>query len=278
MVQKLGFLRHTTPSRGLAYIAATVIMLISAGCLPVRVPTQTTNTSDRKIDLSFLKVGVTTRDEVTRNLTSIDIGPEPKGFFWGRLNVSSWAVVGTTYNKAIGGERTWGFKNLLVDYDHRGIVKSWAIVDDGKLLSHLDLMSNAASAPLDLTSPVLVSPMVTLEAESFDCFDVKVPRNELRKISVDYRSDPDASSLPVTLHFDRQIDFSKTPLRKRTNYIHLKVDPPALLLLYRYVRQTASLNSRDALSRDAGIRFAAATKPLSKDCYSGRLVDAQLFD
>src|SRR5260370_2330539 len=245
--------------RGLVRAVACMSLLMSAGCypLPVRFPTRTTDTSGTPIDLTFLKAGLTTRDEVTGKLASIDTGTMQEDFFWGRLRVSQWRDIMMVGYVPLGpGDRKWGDQNILVAYDKRGIVKSSTIVNDRKLLDQLDLISNEASALLDLSSPVFVNSVVyrlheknaptastqlTLEGQSLECFGVRIARSELRTIVLWNSNEPDHLSLKM--FFDRQIAFSTTQLRKRTDRIDLAVDPPTVLLLRPYLKESPPLNS-----------------------------------
>jgi hypothetical protein len=261
-----------TVSGGLVRAVLCISLLMSAGCfpLPVRSPTRTTDKSGGPIDLTFLKAGSTTRDEVTGKLASIDTGTMQREFFWGRLRISKYRDILMVGYVPVGPlDRKWGVQNILVGYDQRGIVKSWTIVNDKKLLDHLDLMSNGASALLDLSSPVLVNSVVyrlhernapsgvaastqlTLEAQSLECFGVRIARRELRTIALGNSNEPDRLLLKMV--FDHQIDFSNTQLRKRTDHIDLTVDPPALLLLRSYLKQTPPPSKTDS----------SATKPPS---------------
>jgi hypothetical protein len=124
--------------------------------VPVRVPTQTKDASGKplQLDLTFLKSGSTTRDNVTKNLTAIDTGINESRLFWGRWDSSKWR------STAVGlvppeGDRIWRAHNLLVQFDPNGIVKNWAIVDDGKLGPQLDVFDYVDSETmLDFSSPV----------------------------------------------------------------------------------------------------------------------------
>ena len=74
-------------------------LLLSSGCvwlgpgIPVRVPTQTKDIAGtrREIDLTFLRVGLTTREEVEETLQGIDTKIDDRSLFWGRWESSGWA-------------------------------------------------------------------------------------------------------------------------------------------------------------------------------------------
>jgi len=267
--------------RVLAYISASACLaLVACFPLPVRFPTRTTDPTSQKIDLTFLKPGSTTRDEVTRKLTSVDTGTK-EDFFWGRVRVSKYRTIVMVGYVPIGpGDRMWGAENLLISYDPKGVVKRSVIVSDTHLLPQLDILDAAAVVPFALTSPVSVGSVeywthvkhqpraaattpLTLAAGSLECFDVRIARNDLRRISLKnsgglFGPESDVDRIRLALFFSRQIDFSKTPLRKRTDHLDVNVDPPMLLILYRYVKQTA-LNPNGVRNRDAEIQHAATS-------------------
>jgi hypothetical protein len=62
--------------RRLAHVLATVSLLAISACVvvPVRVPTQERDVSGKplNLDLTFLKAGATTRDELTKKLAAVN--------------------------------------------------------------------------------------------------------------------------------------------------------------------------------------------------------------
>jgi hypothetical protein len=228
--------------------------LALVGCfpLPVRFPTQTTDATSKKVDLTFLKAGSTTREEVSQKLASIDTGVNQKEFFWGRPRVSKYrSIVMVGYVPIGPADRLWGVENLLASYDANGIVNTFAVVGDSQLLHQLDSVDSAAIAVLDVSSPVTLDSVsywvhekhkpassahgpLVLGAESLECFGVRVPRDELRSIALQKGDDFNPR---LKIHFAKLFDFSETPLHERRDNLDLSVDPPKLLLLHRYMNQ-----------------------------------------
>jgi hypothetical protein len=232
--------------------------------------------SGTKIDLTFLKAGSTTRDEVSNKLVSIDTGTKSEDFFWGRPRISNYREIVMVGYIPIGpGDRLWGVQNLLVGYDQGGVVKNWIIVGDKRLLDQLDQLSDTTSVPLDLSSPIQVYRLVyrirdkkgpdtgptavqlMLGDSSLECFGVSIPRAELRTLVLGNGNE--SGVLSLKMFFRHQIDFSKTPLRKKTDHVDLAVEPPTVLLLQRYLKQTQRSNSSQIRNRNAEIQDAAAT-------------------
>lgn len=224
--------------------------LVLVGCfpLPVRFPTQTTNASSQKIDLTFLKAGSTTREEVSEKLASIDTGVKQKEFFWGRPRVSKYREILMVGYVPVGPlDRMWGVENLLVSYDANGVVKTSVVVGDSHLLRELDSVDSGAL--LDVSSPVTLESVtywmhknhkgsheadgsLVLGAESLECFGVRIPRTKLRGITLQ-KSNNFYPRLKIL--FGKTFDFSKTPLQEKSGSLDLSVDPAQLLLLHRYV-------------------------------------------
>jgi len=240
---------------GLLVCAVCIPVLICVGCypLPVRFPARTTDSSGKAIDLTFLKSGSTTREEVSKKLNAIDTGAGQPDFFWGRLRMSKYRQIVMVGYVPIGpGDRMWGTGNLLVSYDQKGFVKDFVVVRDSELLPQLDLLEAAAAPQPDLSSRISISSVVywvhekreprreasvqlTLDADSVECFDVKIGRNQLQRILVENGNN--LNQLRLKLLLRQAVDFSKTPLHKRINRFDLSVDPPTLLMLHRYVKR-----------------------------------------
>src|SRR5579871_1755782 len=126
-------------------------MLVTLACVaPVRVPKQDRGIDRQSVglDLTFLKPGSTTRDEITKKLAAIDTGVTQNNLFWGRWESSKWRLVGPG-----GNERDWHLQNLLVQFDRGGIVKRWVVTDDKGIGRQLELLAPVADdSPLDLAS------------------------------------------------------------------------------------------------------------------------------
>lgn len=246
-------------SRAVACILSGVTLLAMFGCVivPVRLPTQTRDISggSQRLDFTFLKAGSTSRGEVTKNLGAIDTHADQADFFWGRWESSVWGYGGIVALPPIagggGGKRVWGSHNVLIRFDQNGIVTNWVVVDDKKLFPQLDLLDSATvSLPLDLSSParrnVLLpggvndnqksnpSAELVLSAELLECNQLKILRAKIAKMAPAPEDTPgaDARYVWLTIHF--------LPKHRFQDSFILGVDPPTLLLLRRYIKQTKS--------------------------------------
>jgi hypothetical protein len=262
--------------RELASVLLAVSLLAISGCVivPTRLPTQTRDTSgqSRKIDLTFLKPGVTTREEVGKTLASIDAQVDRADLFWGRWESSTWGYGGFVALPGAGGAggaRVWGSQNLLVSFDQKGLVKSWVVVDDKKLDQQLDALDASSSVPLDFSFPVHAKVHVpfyhdnkpvpaiadlVLSAESLECDNVQGSLPEITadlcKLKTTRTNVVKMTSVPrvtdfgcvwLTIHFATPTPvghyyYSKKPRLEKS--LMLGVDPPTFLLLRSYMRHT----------------------------------------
>jgi hypothetical protein len=263
-------------SHTVALALSCMALLVVSGCVivPVRLSKQTRDVAGKpqELDFTFLKAGSTTREEVTKNLAAIDAGVHQNDFFWGRWQSSTWGYGGFVAlppNGGAGGTRVWGTQNLLVAFDQKGVVKSWAAVDDKKLDQQIDLLD---CVPLDLSSPVPATAHVpfirrvddnkpasatanlVLTSESFQCDNVQTSRPDITPYAkCDKANIPRANILKITpiadfgdgylwfkMHFAKPApvgyyDSGKPRFQKS---LLLGFDPPTFLLIHRYLKQT----------------------------------------
>lgn len=132
------------PAKYLAVVTSAIFLVPLFACVgATRLPARAQGTSgatidEKQLDLSFLQVGVTRREEVIKKLSMIDSGYSDPGLFWGRWADSKWGywwVVAGGYSSTGDAKRVWHVKNLLVTFDKDGVMRDrQEIVDDDKLL------------------------------------------------------------------------------------------------------------------------------------------------
>ena len=260
-----------------ASLAIAALMLSTPACVnvPVRVAEQERDVSGKSLslDLTFLKSGSTTRDELSKKLAVIDTGIEQRNFFWGRWDSSKWRAT------AIGfvppeGERIWHAQNLLVRFDSNGIVKDWTTVDDKGLTRQLSLLVPQADSSLDLSSPIQskmrvrqrddIQAGLVLASDSFEewrvtetnhRFSLKTPRTNLLRIEatpehsyygpqsgyVPYTR-PDLIVATIYLEKSANVHYGEKSSSVGKKLL-LGVDPPTFMLLRRYIEETKHKSS-----------------------------------
>jgi len=113
------------------------------------------------VDLKFLQVGTTHREEVENHLAGVDTSYANPRLFWGRWSESRWGywwVVGMPCNNCMAGDakRKWHVQNLLVAFDENGLIAKKKAIGDDKILwiALHSYMLEAAPPPLNITEPI----------------------------------------------------------------------------------------------------------------------------
>lgn len=248
---------------------AWIVLLCAflSGCLaaPIRAPTKTRNTSGalgKKLDLGFIQVGTTTREEVRQKLGWIDTGVTDDRLFLGRWADSSWGVAwaaGGEYAAAGGWNRVWKTHNLVLDFDEKGIVQQMSIVPDNDILRTLsEQVSKEPTRSLNLSTPIELPVEYIRQGKRFlgtlvlgkDTFQFLEDR-ERGEESYDFKTSPENVShlsmylphKPVEVAWDRlhpgnvvvTIHFKKsTSVGSKMN---VRVDLPTTMILVKYIAQ-----------------------------------------
>ena len=226
-----------------------VVCGLGRGYLFVSPPTKDISGTRREIDLTFLRVGLTTREEVQEKLQGIDTKVDDRSLFWGRWESSGWAWAPMVAPYL--GSRGWAPQNVLITYDQAGRVKEWKIVKDKQLLKELDVL--LGNVPLESSEPVHLYVKVQcachdveemiLSSENLEyrgSRSLTIGRRNLTGLSVGPevlpatdptirpQPQPDPSRLWV------KIQFAKRTIRRMS--LTVGVDPAGFLLLRDYMK------------------------------------------
>jgi hypothetical protein len=138
-----------------------------AGCIAVpihhatKIRSSSIDAPPKQVDLTFIKVGETSHDEVLKRLSWIDAGIDGKSFFAGRWAENSWGVAwgGASYPYAGGGyNEIWKTHNVIIDFDDHSLVKGVTYLADKNIVSILSpRLKQASELTLDLTVPIRIS-------------------------------------------------------------------------------------------------------------------------
>ena len=151
-------------SRPLRLVTTLALALNFLACLgsPIPLPRRNRGATgeEHKLDLTFLKPGVTSRSEVGQTLGWLDVGYPNSYVFWGRWSSSAmgyWFVAGGGYNAAAGGGRIWGVHNVVLSFDDHGLLRETHLTDEGALLLTLhQTFVECGGSPLDLSTPIVL--------------------------------------------------------------------------------------------------------------------------
>src|SRR6516162_2898831 len=161
-------LREEVPSFVLVkHLVVTGIFGIwCSGCLAVPIHhaknmrSITADAAPPQVDLTFVKFGETSRDEVTKRLSWIDAGVTGKNFFVGRWAENNWDIVwgGASYPYMGGGSyEIWKTHNVIIDFDDQSWVIGVTQFADKNIIATLSSRLRQASEPtLDLTVAIKI--------------------------------------------------------------------------------------------------------------------------
>jgi hypothetical protein len=256
----------TETSLRIRLISVVGIALLCACCsaciVPMRVPTKTISISGetgKKLDLEFIKVGTTAREEVGQKLGWVGTGIKDDELFVGRWAESSWGVAwaaGGGYSAAGGWNRAWTTHNLVVAFDAKGFVQQMSLVSDKDIINTLsEWISKDPSRSLDLSVPI-DAPIEYIRSGKHFLGTLVLSKDDLRfledretpsKLAYDFKTSPGNIShlslgswvssnsahpedVVVTIHFRQKTAVgSKLPAR---------MDLPTMMILLKYIRQT----------------------------------------
>lgn len=249
---------HTCARQQLQAWIALALCAILLGCIgatPLHKRTRTPEgTEIKRIDVSFLHPGQTTRPEVKDKLKLIDTGYQGGHYFLGRWSSSTSGAWMVGLPGAFAG-RIWKSGNLLVEFDDGGVVKRFDPFDDAKALRHLAPV--AVDTPLQLASPLelqvkyyllvgvqFVDAKILLSKDRFDFEELgeskkkhkfSLPASEVLRVETPVIIHfPDPTYISQRLHCARDLEKIGGPSGRDIN---LEVTMPQLVTLMSYVAQ-----------------------------------------
>ncbi len=254
----------------------------SSGCVavPTRVPTKTRNISGdlgKKLDLDFIQVGSTKREEVGQKLGWIDTGLKDDRLFLGRWADSSWGVAWAAVGEipAVGvSNRGWTTHNLLLDFDEKGVVRQMSVVPDKDILRTLSKwVSEDSSGSLDLSTPIKLPAEYIRSSKHFlgtlllgrDAFVFLQDRETNSKEVYDFRISPASISHLSVGHGVPLEGLVSSECRTCTGTIRPSVSPGNVVVTIHFTR-SASAGSKVNLRMDLPtmmvlIKYVARTRP-----------------
>lgn len=229
-------------------------LFFDSGCVGVtRMPTrsrgpQGASIRNNQVDLSFLQVGSTRREEVANKLGSIDTAYSNPRLFWGRWTVSRWGcwwfVTGQTV-AAGDAKRLWRVHDLVLTFDENGIMQTSEVFDDDRALWRALHAKLANAGQLDLSTPITLSLTTDDPArftltergihverqkakDSFDISPKKVTRFSHNRYGASQQGFAPGSTCH-TLRFAEKIGSRKS--------IDFCADPAEVATLFQYLRE-----------------------------------------
>jgi len=244
------------------FIVCALSCLPWLGCVaPMRVPHHTQGPAGQhaSADLSFLRVGSTTRAEVLQQMGWADAGVKNERLFLGRWRDSKWVVVWAVAGSGpdsggsgFGGTpRVWHTHNLIVEFDEKGVVTNYHVFRDEVLPRELAAsLPRVNTPPLDLSHPIDV-PVKHRRGQHYEPATLSLGKDSIELTKPDWadsnfkitpqkitaltfvnglkEESPSPQSTNYTLHFSEKTKVGKN--------LTMRIDMPALVTLVQYLAQ-----------------------------------------
>jgi hypothetical protein len=243
---------------------SSVILAILCGCVfvPVRTPVKSKSVSGqigKKLDLEFIKLGVTTRQEIDQKLGWIDVGLKDDKVFLGRWADSSWGVawaIAGGYTGKGGWNRVWSIHNLVLYLNERGIVQQKFLIPDTEIMNTLSVLTlRDPGRSLDLSVPIElpveyirptehIAGRLVLGKDEFMflapklAYAFKTSPQNIRHLRMGKRAASDAGNpenVCVKIHFKQHISVG--------DHMTVQLNLPATMTLLVYTQQIQSRSS-----------------------------------
>ena len=262
-MSRTGFCIRFISSVSLAVLCACVLCCV----VPVRTPVKSKNVSGqtgKELDLEFIKVGTTTREEIDQKLGWIDAGLKDDKIFLGRWADSSWGVAWATgymQPATAGWNRVWSIHNLALYLDEKGIVQQKFLIPDAEIINTLTVLTlRDPGRSLDLSVPIEVpveyvrstthiAGTLVLSKDEFMflgrretgaklAYDFKTSPQNIRHLGMGKRAASDSGNpenVGVKIHFKQHVSVG--------NEMTVQMNLPATMTLLIYTEQIQANSS-----------------------------------
>jgi len=250
-------------TESLVIILTVVLSIHLSACLAVpvkapRVKTPASETIKGKVELDFLKEGVTRKEEVRAKLGHLAAGYENPNLFVARWLDSQWLLLwaaGGYYTGGAGASRSWGAHTLFIQFDDRGVVNRVLAVPDAKLqlairtlavvyprpaavpdfticVTHIHTWSMAQQGKMTMTKDGVV-----FHEEGKKKHDFQTPLSNIKLIQVHgiYQAgrEPQPNEFMASVTFDKKVASG--------NFLLFHVNFPELITLVRFAKEQGLL-------------------------------------
>jgi len=247
------------------FISSVSVALLCAGLfgcvVPLRVPPKSKGASGQtgeKLDLEFIELGTTTREEIDQKLGWVNVGLKDDRIFLGRWADSSWGVAwAASYCSGCAGwNRKWTVHNLVLYLDEKGIVQQKFLIPDTEIINTLSVLTlRDPGRSLDLSVPIElpveyvrptehIAGRLVLSKDEFTFLAPKLayafrtsPQN-IRHLRMGKRAASDSGNpenVCVKIHFKQDIPVG--------NHMTVQMKLPATMTLLIYTQQIQSNSS-----------------------------------
>ena len=226
---------------------AVVLCILSTNCYPpMKVPTRVKPVTGGDLasapDTSVIKVGLTTRAEISRQFAAFDTGWRGERLFLGR-----WLYSGMVGN----GGRWWGGKILAVEFDEKGVVTRYRVLSDNDFLRDQDSWplvpaKNAPQHQLTIkTESVAGKSVPFVDIRGYLVAPEQIERLDRWPYARVYAPNPtDVNQIGLVIHLKKKVYRDGDLNRKHgVTKITLEADVPTAVLLMHFMRRAVNNGS-----------------------------------
>jgi hypothetical protein len=237
-------------------ILPVFICIFLAGCIPIKVATQvkpvTGGTLESEPDTSVIRVGVTTRAEITQQFGAFDTGWKGERLFLGR-----WLRSGIGVAPEPRTDRSWAGHQLVVEFDEKGTVTRYQVLSNKQFLDELPRLLSAEGhlsefqQPTSGTSFKIANVMGKefLELSGYDTlirqesWRSRITREQIERLSTSshWESALSVSKFDLTIHLRDKVEeeFDRSNGRRgkrRTKILSMRADVLTIVLLVQFLQ------------------------------------------
>lgn len=238
------------PARLLAVLLVFICIFLT-GCLPINFATKVEPVTGAILksepDTSVIRVGVTTRAEITQQFAAFDTGWKGERLFLGRwLRSRVW--VAPLYG-------SWPGHNLVVEFDEKGTVTRYQVLSDQEFVDALPTLLSAEGHLSELQQPtsgtsfkidtVMGKEFLELSAVRMfpggeESWRSRITREQIERLSTsDWGTNGSVTDFNLTIHLRDKVEQEfQTPYRRRkhrSKILSLHADVPTIVLWVQFL-------------------------------------------
>jgi hypothetical protein len=227
------------------------ICIFLTGCIPLNFATKVKPVTgailESEPDTSVIRVGVTTRAEITQQFAAFDTGWKGERLFLGR-----WLRSGVWVAPLYG---SWPGHNLVVEFDEKGTVTRYQMLSDQEFVDALPSLLSGEGHLSELQQPtsgtsfkidtVMGKEFLELSAVSLwprdESWRSRITREQIERLSTwEGWTDGSVTGFNLKIHLRHKVEQEfQTPYRRgrrRAKFLSLHADVPTVVLLVQFLR------------------------------------------
>jgi hypothetical protein len=242
------------PVRLLAILPVCICIFLT-GCIPVKVATRVRPVTgailESEPDTSVIRVGVTTRAEITQQFGAFDTGWKGERLFLGR-----WLRSGVGVAPEPRKDRWWAGHNLVVEFDEKGAVTRYQVLSNKQFVDalpsllfaerHLSEFQQPTSGTSFKIDNVMGKEILDLSAVDIvlgnESWRSRITREQIERLSTwESGSGWSVTEFNLKIHLREKVEqeflvSSGRRGKRRTKILSLHADVPTIVLLVQFLQ------------------------------------------